>query len=175
MGYSKAPEQPQSSAGPICHSQAMTRTGREPATIYALLHIGARCATHCATGDDHLKTCCFFLFFPLVFSHFIMPHTYCPGLGLGTVFFLLLFLKQFVLYRIFKEVYYADFIISLGVVIENIIDVTYYVVNPSLFYALNSESMCILSELSNMSKCFIKSIKFCIGNGLNKFGIRELR
>ena len=33
MGYSKAPEQPQSSARPICHSHAMTRTGREPATI----------------------------------------------------------------------------------------------------------------------------------------------
>ena len=32
-GYSKAPEQPQSSARPICHSHAMTRTGREPATI----------------------------------------------------------------------------------------------------------------------------------------------
>ena len=33
MGYSKAPKQPQSSARPICHSHAMTRTGREPATI----------------------------------------------------------------------------------------------------------------------------------------------
>ena len=33
MGYSKAPEQPQSSARPICHSHTMTRTGREPATI----------------------------------------------------------------------------------------------------------------------------------------------
>ena len=33
-GYSKAPEQPQSSARPICHSHAMTRTGREPATIH---------------------------------------------------------------------------------------------------------------------------------------------
>ena len=33
VGYSKAPEQPQSSARPICHSHAMTRTGREPATI----------------------------------------------------------------------------------------------------------------------------------------------
>ena len=27
VGYSKAPEQPQSSARPICHSHAMTRTG----------------------------------------------------------------------------------------------------------------------------------------------------
>ena len=27
MGYSKAPEQPQSSARPICHSRAMTSTG----------------------------------------------------------------------------------------------------------------------------------------------------
>ena len=33
VGYSKAPEQPQSSARPICHSHAMTRTGREPATM----------------------------------------------------------------------------------------------------------------------------------------------
>ena len=33
MGYSKAPDQPQSSARPICHSHAMTRAGREPATI----------------------------------------------------------------------------------------------------------------------------------------------
>ena len=33
VGYSKAPEQPQSSARPICHSHAVTRSGREPATI----------------------------------------------------------------------------------------------------------------------------------------------
>ena len=33
VGYSKAPEQPQSSARPICHSHAMTRTGREPVTL----------------------------------------------------------------------------------------------------------------------------------------------
>ena len=33
VGYSKAPEQPQSSTRPICHSHAVTRTGREPATI----------------------------------------------------------------------------------------------------------------------------------------------
>ena len=33
VGYSKAPEQPQSSARHICHSHAMMRTGREPATI----------------------------------------------------------------------------------------------------------------------------------------------
>ena len=33
VGYSKAPEQPQSSARPMCHSHAMTSTGREPATI----------------------------------------------------------------------------------------------------------------------------------------------
>ena len=33
VGYSKAPEQPQSSARPICHSHALTSTGREPATI----------------------------------------------------------------------------------------------------------------------------------------------
>ena len=51
VGYSKAPEQPQSSAGPICHSHAMTRTGREPATICSAVY-GARRATHYATGDD---------------------------------------------------------------------------------------------------------------------------
>ena len=34
VGYSKAPEQPQSSARPMCHSHAMIRTGREPATIH---------------------------------------------------------------------------------------------------------------------------------------------
>ena len=33
VGYSKAPEQPQSRARPICHSHAVTRSGREPATI----------------------------------------------------------------------------------------------------------------------------------------------
>ena len=33
VGYSKAPKQPQSSARPTCHPQAMTRTGREPAII----------------------------------------------------------------------------------------------------------------------------------------------
>ena len=31
-----------------------------------------------------------------------------------------------------------------------------------------------LSAMSNMSKCIIKSIKFCIGNGLIEFGIPEL-
>ena len=33
VGYSKAPEQPQSSAWPICHSHTMTRTVCEPATV----------------------------------------------------------------------------------------------------------------------------------------------
>ena len=33
VGYSEAPEQPQSSARPICHPHAMTRAGREAATI----------------------------------------------------------------------------------------------------------------------------------------------
>ena len=33
VGYSKAPEQPQSSAMPICHSHTMMSTGCEPATI----------------------------------------------------------------------------------------------------------------------------------------------
>ena len=34
VGYSKAPEQPQSSTRPISHPHAMTRTGLEPATIH---------------------------------------------------------------------------------------------------------------------------------------------
>ena len=33
VGYSKAPEQPQSSARLICHSRPMTNMGREPAAI----------------------------------------------------------------------------------------------------------------------------------------------
>ena len=33
VGYSKAPEQPQRSARPVCHSHAVTRTGCKPATI----------------------------------------------------------------------------------------------------------------------------------------------
>ena len=33
VGYSKAPEQPQSSVRPICHSHDMTSMGHEPATI----------------------------------------------------------------------------------------------------------------------------------------------
>ena len=52
VGYSKAPEQPQSSARPICHSHTMTSTGREPATTRIAAYIGARRATHYATGDD---------------------------------------------------------------------------------------------------------------------------
>ena len=51
VGYSKAPEQPQSSARPMCHSHTMTNTGREPATIRIAAYIGARRATHYATGD----------------------------------------------------------------------------------------------------------------------------
>ena len=54
MGYSKAPEQPQSSARPICHSHAMTRTGREPATIHTAAY-GARRATHYAMGNYYCR------------------------------------------------------------------------------------------------------------------------
>ena len=42
VGYSKAPEQPQSSAKPICHSHAMTRTGANQPP-YALLHRSSQC------------------------------------------------------------------------------------------------------------------------------------
>ena len=51
VGYSKAPEQLQSSTRPIYHSHAMANTGREPATIHIAAYIGARRATHYATGD----------------------------------------------------------------------------------------------------------------------------
>ena len=50
VGYSKAPKQPQSSARPICQSHTMTSMGREPTTICIVAYIGARRATHCATG-----------------------------------------------------------------------------------------------------------------------------
>ena len=32
VGYSKAPEEPQSSARPVCHSHTVMSPGREPAT-----------------------------------------------------------------------------------------------------------------------------------------------
>ena len=48
--YSKAPGQPQSSARPMCHSHTMMSTGMNQRP-YALLQIGARCATHYATGE----------------------------------------------------------------------------------------------------------------------------
>ena len=43
VGYSKAPEQPQSSTRPICHSHAMTSTGREPATIRIAAYRSSPC------------------------------------------------------------------------------------------------------------------------------------
>ena len=39
VGYSNAPEQPQSNARPICHSHAKTSTGHEPATICTAAHV----------------------------------------------------------------------------------------------------------------------------------------
>ena len=51
MGYSKAPEQPQSSARPICHSHTMMSTRCEPATICIAAYRSSP-VTHCATGDD---------------------------------------------------------------------------------------------------------------------------
>ena len=50
VGYSKAPEQPQSSVKSTCHSHAMMSTGAWTShrTHYC---IGACRATHCATGD----------------------------------------------------------------------------------------------------------------------------
>ena len=49
VGYSKAPQQPQGSARPICHSYTMTSTGREPATICIAAY---RSLPHCAIGDE---------------------------------------------------------------------------------------------------------------------------
>ena len=51
VGYSKSPEQPQSSARPICHSHTMMNTGANQRP-YSLLHVGARRTTHYATGDE---------------------------------------------------------------------------------------------------------------------------
>ena len=48
VGYSKAPEQLQSSARPTCHCHTMTSTGREPATIRIAAY---RSSPHYATGD----------------------------------------------------------------------------------------------------------------------------
>ena len=42
VGYSKAPEQPQSSARPICHFHTMTSTGANQPP-YALLHRSSPC------------------------------------------------------------------------------------------------------------------------------------
>ena len=53
VGYSKAPEQPQSSARAICHSHTMTCIGRKPATIHTHCCIQELAALrHCTTGDD---------------------------------------------------------------------------------------------------------------------------
>ena len=51
MGYSKAPEQPQSSAKPICHSHTMMGTGREPANICIAAYRSSPRYTLCH-GDD---------------------------------------------------------------------------------------------------------------------------
>ena len=69
MGYSKAPEQPQSSARPICHSHTMWKNyvmtriisnhhDEDWARTSHLSHccIGARRATTCATGVIYVKT-----------------------------------------------------------------------------------------------------------------------
>ena len=51
VGYAKAPEQPQSSARPTCHSHTMMSMGREPATIRIAAY---RSSPHCTTGDNLL-------------------------------------------------------------------------------------------------------------------------
>ena len=56
MGYSKAPEQPQSSARPVCHSHAMTRTGCEPATLHIASYEVAALRT--ASWETHVQSLC---------------------------------------------------------------------------------------------------------------------
>ena len=66
VGYSKVPEQPQSSARPICHSHTMATTGRQPATIciatyrslpcYALRH-GRRLYCWIVRSNVECKVC----------------------------------------------------------------------------------------------------------------------
>ena len=52
LGYSKAHEQPQSSARSICHSHAMTSTGHEPATIrIAAWELAALCTSTWETSS----------------------------------------------------------------------------------------------------------------------------
>ena len=68
VGYSKAPEQLQSSARPICHSHTMTSTGREPATIriaayrslrhYALRHRRRPCNAQHRNVSENVKRNC---------------------------------------------------------------------------------------------------------------------
>ena len=65
VGYSKAPEQPQSSARHMCHSHTMMNMGREPATICIAAYIGARRATHYTTGDE--KGTCIIIVYGLMF------------------------------------------------------------------------------------------------------------
>ena len=51
VGYSKAPEQPHSSARPICQSHYDEHGARTSDHMHCL-HIGAHRATHYATGED---------------------------------------------------------------------------------------------------------------------------
>ena len=54
VGYSKAPEQLQSSTRHICQSPNMKSMGCEPATIRTV-DIGAHCTTYYVTGEDSMN------------------------------------------------------------------------------------------------------------------------
>ena len=54
VGYSKAPKQPQSSARPMSFSRYDEDGARTSHHTHCC--IGARRATHCATGDDKMFT-----------------------------------------------------------------------------------------------------------------------
>ena len=57
VGYSKAPDQPQSSARPIYHSHTMISTGREPATIcIAAWELSALCTAPWETMNNPFRS-----------------------------------------------------------------------------------------------------------------------
>ena len=80
MGYSEAPEQPQSNVRPICHSHAMTRTGREPATIRIAAYRSSPHYTLHRTGEYNSSENCFVGHECKVFAHMCQFYI-CPIFG----------------------------------------------------------------------------------------------
>ena len=79
VGYSKAPKQPQSNAWPICHSHAMTRKGRKPASIrIAAYWSSPRYAQHYGRQHASKVTCLRQMVCQLAmvwFKHILFHHT----------------------------------------------------------------------------------------------------